>query len=141
MMRELKIEAEVNRLEEVQEYVNEALEEAGFGIKQIMQVNLAVEEIFCNIANYAYKPARGEARICCDVKKENPDRVVIEFIDEGIPYNPLEREDPDIMLPLEERQVGGLGIFLTKKLMDSMEYRHEGAKNILVVTKIKEGVT
>lgn len=137
-MMELKIDAEIDNLERVQEYVNQALERAGFGLKQIMQISLAVEEIFCNIANYAYKPDKGEARICCEVKKDNPDRMVIEFIDEGTPYNPLDREDPDIKLSLEERQVGGLGIFLTKKLMDSMEYRHEGTKNILIVTKIKE---
>lgn len=137
-MRELKIDAEIDNLERVQEYVNQALERAGFGLKQIMQISLAVEEIFCNIANYAYKPDKGEARIYCEVKKDNPDRMVIEFIDEGTPYNPLDREDPDIKLSLEERQVGGLGIFLTKKLMDSMEYRHEGTKNILIVTKIKE---
>ncbi|MDO5408538.1 MAG: ATP-binding protein [Eubacteriales bacterium] len=137
-MTERKVTAILENLETVQEFVTGELEKAGFNQKQIMQVDLAVEEIFCNIVNYAYHPEHGDALIRCEIKKENQDRVVIEFVDEGIPYNPLERQDPDVTLALEDREIGGLGIFLTRKLMDSMEYRHENGKNILIISKIKE---
>ena len=137
-MNSLRIEAELNRLEEVQDFVRQALEEAGFGIRQQMQVELAVEEIFCNIANYAYHPGKGEALIRCEIHRtEDNECLEISFIDEGTPYNPLEKEDPDVTMSADEREIGGLGIFLTKQVMDSMEYRYEEHKNILVIKKIK----
>lgn len=134
-MKELRVSAEVEQLEKVQEFVESELEGSGFSMKQIMQVEIAVEEIFCNIANYAYHPTEGEALIRCSLEED--DSLRIEFIDSGMPYNPLEREDPDITLNAEEREIGGLGIFLTKKLMDTVEYHHESGKNVLVVKKSK----
>lgn len=137
VMKELKVSATVNELERVQAFIEEELEAAEFSMNQIMQIELAVEEIFCNIANYAYNPKEGEAVIRCNIE-EKEDRVRIEFIDSGMPYNPLEREDPDITLTAEDRDIGGLGIFLTKKLMDTVEYYYESGKNVLVVMKNKK---
>ena len=134
-MRELEIGAELQNMETVRSYVTEQLEEAGFGPKQIMEVELAVEEIFCNIANYAYKPEKGNVLIRCEVEETDKCRITIEFIDQGVPYNPLERSNPDISLEAEERDIGGLGIFLSKAMPDSMDYRYEDGKNILVITK------
>ena len=134
-MRELEIGAELQNMETVRSYVTEQLEEAGFGPKQIMEVELAVEEIFCNIANYAYKPEKGNVLIRCEVEETDKCRITIEFIDQGVPYNPLERSNPDITLEAEERDIGGLGIFLSKAMTDSMDYRYEDGKNILVITK------
>lgn len=138
---ELKTKAEISNLDQVKEFVTGALEECGFGTKQIFQVELAVEEIFTNIANYAYNPECGDAWIRCQVERGERDRFVITFIDEGIPYNPLEKADPDLTLDAEEREIGGLGIFLTKKLMDTMEYKYESGRNVLIITKQKEEET
>ena len=134
-MRELEIGAEIENMEKARAYVTEQLEEAVFGPKQIMEVELAVEEIFCNIANYAYKPEKGDVLIRCEVTETDKCRITIAFIDGGIPYNPLERSDPDLTLGADERKIGGLGIFLSKALTDSMNYRYENGKNILVITK------
>lgn len=134
----LRIGADLNNLETVQNFVTLELEKARFSSKQIMQVEVAVEEIFCNIANYAYHPEKGDTWIRCEIRREGEERVEIEFIDEGIPYNPLEKEDPDTTLSLEEREIGGLGIYLTKHLMDRMEYHYDNGKNILIITKKKE---
>lgn len=134
-MREMEIGADLENLETVRNYVTEQLEKAGFGPKQIMEVELAVEEIFCNIANYAYKPEKGDVLIRCEISETDKCRITIEFIDGGTPYNPLERPDPDLTLGAEDRDIGGLGIFLSKVLTDSMSYRYEDGKNILVITK------
>lgn len=134
-MGEFVIKAELDNLELVNNYVNEKLVSAGFSEKQIMKVDIAVEEIFSNVVNYAYNPQIGEAEINCNIQIGEKTTVVIEFSDCGKPYNPLEKQDPDITLSAEERDIGGLGIFMAKKIMDSMEYRYEEGKNILVITK------
>lgn len=134
-MKELIIAADKAYLETVIEYVNEKLESGGFSRKQIMKVDIAVEEIFCNIADYAYHPEDGKAIIRCDIEKGETTKAVIELCDFGTPYNPLEQEEPDINLSVEERDIGGLGIYMTKKMMDSMEYRYEDEKNILIIKK------
>ena len=135
---ELKISAKIENLDQVKEFVLSRLEEAGFGMRQLLQVELAVEEIFSNITSYAYHPEDGDAWIGCHVENGEPVRAVIEFMDAGTPYNPLNKEDPDITLSAEEREIGGLGIFLTKKQMDSLEYKYEDGKNILLITKKME---
>lgn len=131
-MKELTISAANENLDKVQVFVGEFLEELGFKPKQVMQVNIAVEEIYINIASYAYNPDVGAATVRCI---EAPDKVIIEFIDSGKPYNPLEREDPDVSKSAEERGVGGLGVFMVKQLMDNIGYRYENGKNILIIEK------
>ena len=131
---ELKIEAEKDNFSEVLDFVDSILEELGCSMKIQMQINLAVEEIFVNIASYAYGSDTGEAEIRVEVL-ENPKAVKIIFMDRGVPYNPLEKEDPDITLSIEERGVGGLGIFMVKKSVDEMSYEYADEKNILTIMK------
>lgn len=131
-MQELVISAVNDNLDRVQDFVSGFLEEAGFQTKQIMQVNIAVEEIYVNISSYAYNPDVGPVTIRCT---SDANKAVIEFIDSGKRYNPLEREDPDITQAAEERGVGGLGVFMVKKLMDNISYRYENGNNILIIEK------
>ena len=98
------------------------------------QLNIAVEEIFVNIAHYAYTPGKGDATVRVETDKKNRS-ISVTFTDRGIPYNPLEKADPDTTLSAEERQIGGLGIFMVKKSMDAMEYRREDGMNILTIRK------
>ena len=99
-----------------------------------MQITVAVEEIFVNIAHYAYSPETGEARVLCEAR-EDPLSMSITFLDAGRKFNPLENEEPDTALSAEERDIGGLGIFLTKKFMDNVEYSYEDGKNIFKMQK------
>ncbi len=130
----ITLEATVDNLEEVLFFVDSRLEEAGCGIKAQMQIDVAVEEIFVNIASYAYTSGNGPAEIIMSVEGEPP-QAVITFTDRGMPYNPLEKEDPDVTLSVEDREIGGLGIFLVKQSMDGVSYSYEGGKNILTIRK------
>ena len=103
------------------------------------KLDLAVEEIYINIAHYAYAPGRGTAEISCLLEPGQggaAPRLTICFRDRGRPFNPLAREDPDITLPAEERDIGGLGILLTKKFMDSVTYEHTDGQNVLTMSKV-----
>jgi anti-sigma regulatory factor (Ser/Thr protein kinase) len=115
-------------------FVDETLEEAGCSMKVQMQIDIAVEEIFVNIAHYTYTPGAGDAVLRVELQ-ENPRTVSITFEDRGVPYDPLAKEDPDVTLDAEERQIGGLGIYMVKKSMDEVKYRHEDGKNILTLVK------
>ncbi len=133
-MKELKIEALIENLDEVLEFLDTELESMGCSVKMQMQMDVAVEEIFVNIASYAYNPETGYAIIQIE-KKDGPDRIEVTFIDEGVPYDPLKKEDPDITLSADERQIGGLGIFMVKKSMDKMIYEYKDCHNILKLSK------
>ena len=128
----LKVEAKTEKLEQVNEFIDTFLETRGCSMKAQMQIDLCVEEIFVNIANYAYPNKDGTAEI--QIFSED-DSVTLTFLDSGTPYNPLEKADPDITLSAEQRQIGGLGIFLVKKNMDDVQYRFENGKNRLTLTK------
>ena len=133
-MVEKTIEARTEKLDEVLAFVDGELEALDCPVKVQMQLDVAVEELFVNIASYAYAPAEGMATIRFDFENEGS-CVAITFIDEGMPYNPLEKEDPDTTLKAEERQIGGLGIYMVKKSMDDMKYEHRDGKNILTIRK------
>lgn len=133
-MEELRIEANTDKLDNVLNFINRILETKDASIKAQMQIQIAVEEIFVNIANYAYAPGTGMATIQVKYYAET-NAVEICFIDEGKKYNPLEKPDPDITLSAEEREIGGLGIFMVKKSMDSMRYDYIDGKNVLTVLK------
>ncbi len=133
-MKELKIEARKENLDSVIQFVDEILEEAGCQMKVQFQIDVAVEEIFVNIANYAYTPNIGGADISVDIVGEKK-TIIITFKDSGVPYNPLLKPDPDVTLSVEDRQVGGLGIFMVKKSMDDMSYEYKDGKNILTIKK------
>ena len=130
---ELILPAKVENLDEVQAFVGERVGE-DCSPKAQMQLDLAVEEIFVNIANYAYAPGEGKAAIRVQVSEE-PRRVDVTFRDRGVPYNPLEKEDPDVTALAAERKLGGLGIFLTKQLMDEVQYEYRDGQNVLTLTK------
>ena len=133
-MKELTIEAKVENLEAVTEFVNEELEAHDCPIKAQMQIDIAIDELFSNISYYAYRPDVGYATVRVEVMEE-PLSVVISFIDQGVPYDPLKREDPDITLSAEERDLGGLGIYMVKKSMDEIAYEYKDGRNILSIKK------
>ena len=133
-MEELTIDATIDNIPTVTEFVDKKLEELDCPMKAQMQIDVAIDELFSNIANYAYHPETGPATVRVEVE-ENPMAVVITFIDHGMPYDPLKNEDPDITLGAEEREVGGLGVFLVKKTMDDVTYEYKDGKNILKIKK------
>lgn len=131
---ELDIEATIENLPNVAAFVRKKLEAVECPSKDAMQIDIAVEEIFTNICNYAYTPDKGNATLRVDVTPE-PVTVSITFMDHGKPYDPLAKEDPDVTLSAEERQIGGLGIFMTKKVMDDIYYEYKDGRNILTLKK------
>ena len=133
-MNELNIEASVDNLGKVIGFIEEKLETTECKPKTQMQIETAVEELFVNIARYAYAPNTGNATVRVEVIPE-PLSVVITVIDNGVPYDPLAKEDPDITLPAEERGIGGLGIYMVKKLTDNITYEYKDGKNILSIVK------
>lgn len=133
-MKELTIEAKVENIETVTNFVNEQLELIGCPLKAQMQIDIAIDELFGNIAHYAYNPEIGQATVRIEVT-ENPLSVVITFIDNGLPYDPLKNKDPDITLSAKDRQIGGLGIYMVKKSMDDITYEYKDGQNILRIKK------
>lgn len=133
-MKRITVAAIVENLQDVIDFATENLEERECPMKFIMQTELVIEEVFVNIANYAYHPEIGAATFCIEFE-ENPSAMLMTFIDEGKPYNPLENEEPDTTLPVEKRDIGGLGIFLVKKNVDEISYSYEDGKNILRMKK------
>ena len=133
-MKELTLAATLENIETVTDFVNEQLEALDCPMKAQLQIDIAIDELFSNIARYAYAPDTGEATVRVEALA-NPSAVVITFIDRGMPYNPLEKADPDITLSAEERDIGGLGIYMVKKSMDAVEYEYTDGQNILTLKK------
>jgi len=137
--KSITVEATIANVEVVTDFVNEQLEALNCPLKAQMQIDVAIDELFGNIAHYAYGGNEsGKAGVAivevCSVDGQPP-QVAITFTDHGVPYNPLEKEDPDITLSAEDRQIGGLGIFLVKKTMDDISYEYKDGKNILTIKK------
>jgi anti-sigma regulatory factor (Ser/Thr protein kinase) len=133
-MREITIEAKLENLDEVLGFVDGQLEELECPMKAQMQIDVAVEEIFVNIASYAYAPGIGNAVVRFE-SSQDPTSVTITFIDSGVPYDPVQKDDPDVTLSAEERGIGGLGIYMAKKAMDDMKYVYRDGQNILSISK------
>ena len=138
-MLEREFIAKIDELPNVISFIESELEKLNFDFTIITEFNLVVEELFVNIANYAYKEKEnGKCKISIDYDKEKQE-VKITIEDNGIKFNPLEKEDPDTTLSVEDRKIGGLGILLVKKNMDNIEYKYEDNKNILILSKnVKE---
>ncbi|MBQ1366464.1 MAG: ATP-binding protein [Lachnospiraceae bacterium] len=134
MANEINVKASLENLQEVIAFVDGFVEELGASMKAQMQIDVAVEEIFVNIASYAYAPDTGDAVISVETDTEKK-QVLITFKDSGVPYNPLEKEDPDVTLSADERGIGGLGIFMVKKSMDDMRYERKDGCNVLTIVK------
>ena len=133
-MTELIVEAKLDNLAQVLQFVDSRLEEEDCPIGVQMKIDVAVEELFVNIASYAYAPGSGSATVRMEVEKD-PKTVVITFVDCGVPYDPLAKEDPDVTLSINDREIGGLGIFMVKKSMDDMIYAYENGQNVLTIRK------
>lgn len=128
----LRVAADTEKLYEVQEFVNGILEENDCPMKTQMLIEVSLEELFVNIAHYAYPEGNGWAEIRCGV---TDGVATITLIDGGFAYDPLAKPDPDVTLPVEERQIGGLGIYMVKKKMDEMTYERRDDKNVLTIRK------
>ena len=133
-MREMDIAATLENLDTVMAFVDQQLEEVGCSMKAQMQIDIAVEEVYVNIAHYAYNPEIGGVTIRVQIEEE-PLAVILTFIDKGKPYDPLAKEDPDVTLAAEDRKIGGLGIFMVKKSMDNVSYEYNEGRNILTLKK------
>ena len=133
-MNELTMEARIENLHQVLSFVDGCLEQAACPMKIQMQIDVAVEELYVNIASYAYAPETGPVTIRVETEAD-PSRVSVTFMDRGVPYDPLKKPDPDVTLSAEERQIGGLGIYMVKKSMDGMEYAYQNGQNILTIHK------
>lgn len=134
-MDEIKVQAELTQLDTVIRFIDGQLDRIGCSRKARMQLEVAVEEIFVNIAHYAYPDSEGTAIIRFDFDWEM-NAATICLLDSGTPYNPLAREEPDTTLSAEERSIGGLGIFMVKKTMDHMAYEYRDGHNMLTLKKI-----
>ncbi len=133
-MKEITIEAKVDNLDQVLSFVDEQLESAGCSIGIQTQIDIAVEEVFVNIAQYAYDPNVGPATISVETSS-NPLKVKLTFMDKGMPYNPLAKDDPDVTQSADERPIGGLGIYMVKNIMDDVEYEYKDGQNIFTIAK------
>ena len=133
-MKELTLQATLENIPVVTAFIDEQLETLDCSMKAQMQIDVAIDELFGNIAHYAYAGATGDATVLFDFD-EATHMASITFVDSGPPFNPLEKADPDVTLSVEEREIGGLGIFMVKKTMNALEYRHENGMNILTMRK------
>lgn len=133
-MTERIFPADEKALSEVIAFTEAELEKAECPMKAVMQITVAIEEVFVNVARYAYPKGGGEARFSIDYDSTKSE-ITFCMKDSGIPFNPLEKPDPDVTLSAEERKIGGLGIYMMKKTMDNVSYAYEKGENILTMVK------
>ena len=126
--------ARIDALSDVLGFVDEMLEKYECPMKIQTAICVAIEEVFVNVAHYAYENGEGDVRFGVGFDEESR-TITFRMSDNGIPFDPLKKPDPDITLSADEREIGGLGIFITKKTMDSVEYAYENGDNILIMTK------
>ena len=133
-MAEIRVKAILENLPQVLALVEGVLEQNECPLKLQMQMDIAVEELFVNIVNYAYTEGEGDAVIRMEIL-DDPKRAGITLIDEGMEFNPLDRPDPDVTLSVEQRKIGGLGIYLARKNTDQLTYERRDGRNILTIEK------
>lgn len=133
-MKEFMVEASTSNLDNIINFMIKELEKYNCKMSSLLQLQVAVEELFVNICNYAYVPNVGNVKMQIDIVKV-PLTAVIKLIDNGKKYNPLEKSDPDITKSAEEREIGGLGILLAKKNVDVIKYEYSDGKNIVTLKK------
>lgn len=134
MKREITIKAIMENYDKLQDFVDGILDEVGCPLKVQHQMNVILDELASNVIRYAYNPHIGDLTVQIDVEDNNA-AVSLTLLDSGTPYNPLEKPDPDITLSVEERPIGGLGIFMVKKMSDDVSYEYEDGKNTLTIRK------
>ena len=133
-LKELEVIARLDNLNKVMAFVDETLENEGCSLRVQMQIDVAVEEIFVNIAQYAYGQGEGNVTVRIDTESV-PGQAAITFIDGGIPFDPLKVREPDVTLAADQREIGGLGIFMVRKSMDDVKYEYADKKNTLILKK------
>jgi len=133
-VKEITVDAMIENMNTVTAFVDDFLDQIACPMKSRIQINIVIDEIFGNICHYAYKDSVGAVTVRVE-SGNTPKAVFLTFTDNGIPYNPLETEDPDITLSSEERKIGGLGIYLVKKNMDEMKYEYVNQQNRLWMEK------
>ena len=133
-MKERTFTAVIDNIPEVTAFIDVELERVECGIKAQTQLDVAVDEIFTNISSYAYTDGHGDATVRFDFD-EAARLATVTFMDSGVPFDPTKRSDPDVTLSVEERQIGGLGIYLVKKTMDEFSYERRDGMNVLTIRK------
>jgi len=128
----LNVKAKIENYEACAAFIEEQLEVAGFDSKSIIKIITACEEIIVNVMNYAYSDGEGDLEIAF---VDDSDFIKITFIDGGKPFNPFEEPDIDVNLSVDERNIGGLGILMVKKLMDEVHYEYKNHQNVLTIVK------
>ncbi len=128
---QIKLPAKLENLGRWMGPVSDCARKQGFNQKKISHIELALEEALVNICSYSYPQEPGHAEVTC---QHDDSRFIIEIIDSGIPFDITSLPDPDIHSSIEKRKIGGLGIFLLKKMVDEVSYRREGNFNILKLT-------
>ena len=126
--------AKTEALPEVLGFVEQTLESLECSMRLQTAICVAIEEVFVNIAHYAYPDSQGDMTLAIGFDEQSR-TVTFRMSDQGIPFDPLQKPDPDITLSVENREIGGLGIFITKKTMDTLHYAYENNENILTMTK------
>lgn len=133
-MTERSFAAEDGELSNFLTFAEKELEKVGCPIKSVMSITVALEEVFVNVAHYAYPDRSGSVNFSIDYDSESR-QMIFQISDSGIPFDPLAKPDPDITLSAEERQVGGLGIFMMKMTMDDVKYAYTDGQNVLTMKK------
>ncbi len=132
-MKEIKVKADKEAIDEVYSFIEEELLSVeGCSRRDALKLHMVIDELFTNVANYAYENSEGEVTVGFD---EENSLVSISFIDSGTPYNPLDQESPDVTLSAKERKIGGLGVFMVKNTVDDISYERKDGKNIVTVYK------
>ena len=134
--KEITVMATLDNLDMVVGFVEESLNTVGCPMKTCMQIIMCVEEIYVNVASYAYGAQEGNCTIRFEAEySDSSGSTVITIVDSGSEFDPLQKKDPDITLSADEREIGGLGIFMVKKSMDNIKYSYENENNILRLEK------
>ena len=132
-IKELTIEARLENIERAIDFINSELEKKGCMFDVMQRIDLALEEMLVNVSHYAYSESKGEAKVEISFPEEG--LVQLDIWDKGIPYDPTKKEDPDVTIPLKQRKKGGLGIYMTKMVMDEMSYEYIDGRNHTILRK------
>ncbi len=137
MKKNIIVKAETDSLRDVTEAVDQFLAEKACPPETQTIVDIVLEEIFINIASYAYEEGaetgNDSVEIMCEISEDGVVRLI--FADNGVQYNPLEKKDPDLDASVDERQIGGLGIYMVKNMVDKITYEYIDGKNVLTIDK------
>ena len=128
-MHTLKLLAKAEHLPQWMQFIADCAQEHGLPSKRIREIELALEEVLVNVCHYAYPEDTGDVEVTCTVDAQQ--RFIINIVDQGIAFDPLLLEAPDLTADVDSRQVGGLGVFLVRRLMDDVSYRREDDQNIM----------